>query len=106
MEQVRDRRLEGYCEGIADARDRKNTAVADEKGYEQGALKHMQQKGTHAFKWAGIALTLIPGADKLSVRVLKDTESTDTGEGSDEAQGDLGEAADEGGGEGDEQTGE
>lgn len=94
MEQVRDRRLEGYCEGIADARDRKNKAVADEKGYEQGALKHMQQKSVHGFKWAGIALTLIPGADKLSVRVLRETEGTDTGDGE---QGDLGEAETAGG---------
>lgn len=85
MEQARDKVLEGYCEGIADARDRKNKAVADEKGYEQGALKRMQEKGRHSFKWSGIAITLIPGADKLSVRVLKETEST-----GDTDQGDLG----------------
>lgn len=89
MEQVRDRKLEGFCEGISDARTRKNDAVADEKGYEQGALKHMQDTGTQAFKWAGIAITLIPGADKLAVRVLKETEGTDAQDAADEDAGEV-----------------
>lgn len=84
MEQVRDRKLEGYCEGIADGLHRKNEAVADVDGYRQGALQHMQETNKHSFKWAGVVLTRIPGTDKLAVRTTNDTEATNVDAGDQE----------------------
>ncbi len=78
MEHVRYQDLDAYCEGISDARAKKNEAVADEKGYTTGALASMQKRGCSVYKHAGIELLFVPGDAKLRVRVTKDE-----GEGAD-----------------------
>lgn len=89
MEHVRYTDLDAYCESIGEARARKNDAVADEKGYIQGAMQSMQKHNCTAYKHAGVELLLVPGDAKLRVRLLKNDE----GEGADApTQGDLGDA--------------
>jgi hypothetical protein len=79
MEHVRYRELDAYCESIGAARDKKNAAIMDEKGYTQGALQAMVKRDCHTYKHAGVELILVPGDAKLRVRLLKDDE----GEGAD-----------------------
>jgi hypothetical protein len=78
MEHVRYRELDAFCEGIADARAKKNEAIADEKGYITGALGAMQKRGCVVYKHDGIELLFVPGDAKLRVRLTKDE-----GEGAD-----------------------
>lgn len=79
MEHVRYRELDAFCEGIADAREKKNEAIGDEKGYISGALAAMQKRGCIVYKHDGIELLFVPGDAKLRVRQTKDSE----GEGAD-----------------------
>lgn len=72
MAHVRYRELDAFCEGIADAREKKNEALGDEKGYISGALAAMQKRDCSVYKHDGIELLLVPGDAKLRVRLTKD----------------------------------
>lgn len=80
MEHVRYRELDAFCEGIAGARKKKNSATQDEQGYMQGAMKAIlkrQEQGelkAGVYKYGGIELVLVHGDDKLRVRLIKDNE--------------------------------
>jgi hypothetical protein len=72
MEQVRNKRLDNICEGIADERAQKNRCDLEEKGLIQSALKAMQQANISVYKHGGVELARVPGSEKLRVRLTKD----------------------------------
>lgn len=86
MAQVRDRTMDGYCEGIGDARALKNKAVQEEKGYIQGALNRMHKTGQTVYKHAGVEVVLVPGDDKLRVRLISDGGDGEKSEGAEQAE--------------------
>lgn len=73
MEQVRNRRLDNLCESIGDERGTINAAKQNEASLEQAALQVMTRDGVTVYKHAGVELVRVPGADKLRVRLVKDT---------------------------------
>lgn len=97
MDQVRSRRLDNICEAIADCRERMNTARTEETQLDASALQTMVKAGIPVYRHSGIELARIPGAEKLRVRVTKETgdaderdlEQPDDGEtaGSDSSEG-------------------
>lgn len=72
MGQVRNRRLDTLCESIGESRDTINQATTDVNGDSQLALQVMQKDGVTHYTHAGVELILRKGADKLSVKLLKD----------------------------------
>jgi hypothetical protein len=94
MSQVRNSRLDAYCEAIGEDRQTLASAKADEQGSIQGALKEMKGKQLSTYKHAGVELAFVPGADKLRVRLTKAQS-----DGSSEAEPELEEESDEGAGE-------
>lgn len=72
MGQVRNAKLDKFCENIGEARARKNEAILDEEGDSQAALRAMQSADITHYTHAGVELILRRGADKLSVKLLKD----------------------------------
>lgn len=72
MEQVRSRKLDNLCEGIADCRGQKNAAVTEEKSLDASALQVMVQQGITVYRHGGVELARIPGAEKLRVRMTKE----------------------------------
>jgi len=91
MEQARNVRLDNICEGIASERAVMNAASVEEKSLISTALQTMQEKGITVHKHSGVELVRVPGADKLRVRLTKETGSAGveggvtTGSNSDEA---------------------
>lgn len=79
MEQVRSKKLDNLCEGIADCRGQKNAAVTEEKSLDASALQVMVKEGISVYRHGGVELARIPGAEKLRVRMTK--EEGDAGEG-------------------------
>ena len=99
MEQVRNTKLDNLCEAIAETRATINDLKQTEAGNEQAALKVMQQYQVSSYKHGGVQLVRIPGDEKLSVRLSKDT-SNDAGEGDaegEDAAADAGAPGDAGG---------
>lgn len=92
MEQARNTRLDNICEGIAQERGVMNAASMEEKSLINAGLQEMQDKKITVHKHAGVELVRVPGADKLRVRLTKDTGSagveggTTRGSNSDEAE--------------------
>jgi hypothetical protein len=80
MERVRYTDLDAICEGLSDARRKKNQATLDEASYKQDALKSMQKHDVTVYKHSGIGLVRTPGHDVLGVKVLKDGEEGDGGD--------------------------
>lgn len=72
MGQVRNAKLDKLCENIGEARERKNEAIADEEGDSQAALRVMQDSKVDHYTHAGVELIRRHGADKLSIKLLKD----------------------------------
>lgn len=72
MEQVRNRRLDNFCEAINDARTVKNAQQIEEDSAIQGSLREMHDKGVDVYKHAGVELARVPGTEKLRVRLTKD----------------------------------
>ena len=72
MEQVRNARLDSFCESIGDEREAMNKARLEEKGLKQAAVDEMTRKGVTVYRHATIELALIPGAAKLRIRVTKE----------------------------------
>lgn len=80
MEQHRNVRLDNVCEGIANERGIMNAASLEEKSLIQSALQVMQAKGVQVYKHAGVELARVPGAEKLRVRLTKETGDADAGD--------------------------
>jgi hypothetical protein len=77
MEQVRNVRLDRFCESIGDERETMNKARQEEAGLVQGALQEMLRTKTSVYKHAKVELVLVPGTDKLRVHVKKEEESNE-----------------------------
>jgi hypothetical protein len=77
MDQVRNGRLDGLCEGIAEQRRVMNQARQDEQADITAALPEMQRKGITAYKHGGVELVRVPGAEKLRVRLTKEQGDAD-----------------------------
>ena len=71
MEHVRYTELDGFCEALAGSREKKNALVADEKGYQQGALQAMRKRNVTVYKHDGVELVRVPGDEKVRVRLVK-----------------------------------
>lgn len=95
MEQVRNVKLDNLCEAIAETRTNINDLKQTEAGNEQAALKVMQQYQVSSYKHGGVQLVRVPGDEKLSVRLSKDT-SNDAGDGGEDAADGEDAAADQG----------
>jgi hypothetical protein len=86
MEQVRVGALEGIAEAIADTREKKNNLLEDEKGYVASAIDLLHKHALTAYRAYGVELVLVPGGDKLRVRLVeqqaqKGAEAEGDGEG-------------------------
>ncbi len=81
MEQVRNVRLDRFCESIAEERETMNQARQEEAGLLQGALQEMLRSKTSVYKHARVELVLVPGTDKLRVHVLKEDTDAEVEEG-------------------------
>jgi hypothetical protein len=83
MEQIRDAALDRLCEQIGECRDQMNQAKRDEASLDASALQRMSRSsekfptGRTVYRHAGVELARIPGADKLRVRVTKETGDAD-----------------------------
>ncbi len=108
MEQVRNGRLDNYCESIATERATMNAARTEEQSTIQAAMQEMKAKGVHAYRHGGVELALVEGVDKLRVRLTKDADGaagghglpSDAGDAQGDEQGDEGGDLDAGDGEG------
>jgi hypothetical protein len=79
MEQVRNRRLDHVCESLLEVRTRINADRGEEAGLEKTGLDEMHRTGGTVYKHAGIELVLVPGAEKLRVRLTKETGDAQVG---------------------------
>jgi hypothetical protein len=77
MEQIRNVKLDNICEGIAEERGTMNAAKQQETGLIQSALQVMTGKGIQVYKHGGVELARVPGAEKLRVRLTKETGDAD-----------------------------
>ena len=77
MEEIRNGRLDNLCEAIGDERERMNAAKVEEQASIQAALQEMQRTSTTVYRHAGIELARVPGAEKIRVRVTKETGDAD-----------------------------
>lgn len=76
MAQVRDTRLDQICEDIGEGLDKineGNDAVADGKA---AAAQRLHSRKLSGYRHAGVRLSLVPGAEKVSVKREKDREVT------------------------------
>jgi hypothetical protein len=80
--------LDRVAESLASCREEKNTLVETEKGLIQRAMDLMHSNGRTIYKAHGIELVLVPGGDKLRVRLREDGESDN--ESGTEGEGDNG----------------
>jgi hypothetical protein len=81
MGQVRNSKLDNICEGIAEERAASNAANQEEKQLTSTALQVMQASKVTAYRHAGVELSRVPGAEKLRVRLTKETGDAEVTEG-------------------------
>lgn len=79
--EVRNTKLDNICEGIAEERAAKNAADLEEKQLTSTALQVMQSSKVSAYRHAGVELARVPGAEKLRVRLTKETGDSEVSEG-------------------------
>jgi hypothetical protein len=81
MEQVRSAKLDEVCEGLAESRAGLAISRENEQSWMRQAIKIMQELGIKgSYKHGGVEVSLVPGGDKLRVRMLKEVEETDPAE--------------------------
>lgn len=80
--------LDNVAASLASVREDKNDLVETEKDLIQRAMDLMHQHNRTIYKAHGIELVLVPGGDKLRVRLREDGESDDTSSGGAEEAGD------------------
>ena len=73
MKSARSQRLDNLCEAIAEERARMNAAKVEEIGLIQSALRTMQERNLGVYRHGGVELARVPGAEKLRVRLTKET---------------------------------
>lgn len=76
-EQIRNRSLDGVCEGISDVRATMSRSRGEEQDLTRRAVVVMQRDKITAYRSSGVELVLVPGDVKLRVRTLKDTANAD-----------------------------
>lgn len=74
MAQVRDAKLDEICESIGDGLDQINQGTEDVNDGKSAALARLHARGLQAYRHAGVRVTLVPGAEKVSVKREKDRE--------------------------------
>ena len=74
-EQVRNRKLDAVCHGLAEVRSSDAQNRMDELAYKASALREMAEKGVDSYTANGIRLDRLKGADKLAVHIAKDQVS-------------------------------
>lgn len=94
-EQVRNARLDSFCEEIGEGREAMNKARTVVQFASDGAVQEMERQErsgnpVHIYKHAGVELVLVPGASKLRVRLTKDDGDASV-EGGDTSDGNAGE---------------
>lgn len=94
IEDARIKPLDDCAASIADVRDNMNELRGEEKGYLATARSLMHKYGKSVYKHAGVEIVLVPGDEKVRVRILKDdgnasaSGSDDAGTGDDAVAGD------------------
>jgi len=83
MGQVRNVRLDHFCEAINQSREVMNAERNNDVSYKQGALAEMHTKGIASYVHGGVVLMRVPGEEKLQVRSTP-KEATTANETSDE----------------------
>lgn len=73
-ELVRDGRLDNLCEEIGDGLEQINKGTTAVKESKATALARMRDKGLMRYHFAGVTIRLREGADKLSVKLEKETQ--------------------------------
>lgn len=89
IEDARIKPLDDCAASIADVRDNMNELRGEEKGYLSTARSLMHKYGKSVYKHAGVEIVLVPGDEKVRVRILKD-DGNASSSGSDDAGGDAG----------------
>lgn len=72
IEDARIKPLDDCAASIADVRDNMNELRGEEKGYLSTARSLMHKYGKSVYKHAGVEIVLVPGDEKVRVRILKD----------------------------------
>lgn len=69
--------MDAILERIGDARAAGNEAKQNEREAVSDALAHMVRNGYNVRKHAGVEVSRVPGAEKLRVRLTKETGDAD-----------------------------
>lgn len=96
IEDARISAIDKVLDSIADCRDNINDLRGEEKGYLSVVRKLMHQHGKTIYKHAGVECALVPGDEKVRVRILKDSGDASSS-GADDNGGDDGDVLDAGG---------
>lgn len=88
IEDARIQPLDDCAASIADVRDNMNELRGEEKGYLSTARSLMHKYGKSVYKHAGVEIVLVPGDEKVRVRILKD-DGNASASGQDDAAGDA-----------------
>jgi hypothetical protein len=99
IEDARIGPLDKIAGAIGDVRDNMNDLRAEERGHLQVAKKLMHQYGKSVYKHAGVQITLVPGDEKVQVRVLKDDGDASSSGSDDAGEGEAPDAGDAGDGD-------
>jgi hypothetical protein len=76
MSQVRDARLDQICEDIGEGLDQINAGTETVDDGKAAALVRLHARGLSGYRHAGVRLSLVPGAEKVSAKREKDHEIT------------------------------
>jgi hypothetical protein len=84
MENARLRSLDEIAASIADCREQRNELKATEDGLLQRAMKLMKKHKKTVWKHDGVELVLVPGDERLRVRLIKGGGDAEVETGGDE----------------------
>ena len=73
---LRIKALDKLCEQISDTRAAMNRLRGEETDLERHAHKEMQEHGQMTWSAAGVELARVPGDEKLRVRTIRETSTT------------------------------
>ncbi len=89
MGQLRNTRLDNYCESLGRTRQRQATLRLDEQGDLQGALTEMHKKGVKTYIHAGVELVRVTGAEKIRARLIDESRATTANNATEESPSDA-----------------
>lgn len=76
MAQVRDAKLDQICEDIGDGLDQINAGTEAVDEGKLAAIQRLHSRNLSGYRHAGVRLSIVPGAEKVSVKREKDREVT------------------------------